>query len=194
MQLIISNIIEIVGAVTGLWAVFLNSKRKSGAWLLGLIGIVTSGIVFFQSGLYAEMGLQVVFGISSIYGFVQWKVYGEIEKKLSITYSTLAWRIGYFALFLLFFAILFFVLVHYTNSTTPLPDAAITSICLVAQIMLAKQQQENWYLWTIANTMSIPLFVQKGIYIYAILYVGYLLLGIYGLYIWHKKLHYPTEK
>jgi len=194
MQPYIYKIIEIIGAVTGLLAVYLNSKRNSSAWLLGLIGIVTSGVVFFQSGLYAEMGLQVVFGISSIYGFVQWKVYGDIEKKLNPTYTSGVFRFLYFLLLLIFFAAIYFILINFTNSTTPLPDAAITSIGLVAQIMLAKQQQENWYLWTMANLMSVPLFIHKEIYIYALLYFGYLLLGLYGLYVWHRKLHASSLK
>jgi len=187
-----NTIIEILGAVTGLVAVFFNSKRKSGAWLLGLLGIITSGIVFAKAGLYAETGLQVVFGLSGIYGFYQWRVYGEQKKVLKPTYTTLTRSGLYLLLLITLTGNLYFLLITFTDSTTPLPDSAITAISLVAQIMLARQEQENWYLWTIANLMSIPLYIHKGIYIYAGLYVGYLVLGLYGLYTWHKQLHHSN--
>ena len=184
-----NTIIEILGAVTGLVAVFFNSKRKSGAWLLGLLGIITSGIVFAQASLYAETGLQIVFGLSSIYGFYQWRVFGEQKKVLKPSYTTLS-RSGLYLLLLIALGFnIYFILITFTDSTTPLPDASIASIGLVAQIMLARQEQENWYLWTIANLISIPLYLHKGIYIYAGLYVGYLGLGLFGLYTWHRQIH-----
>jgi nicotinamide mononucleotide transporter len=185
----INTIIEILGAVTGLVAVFLNSKRISGAWLLGLIGIITSGIVFFNASLYAETGLQIVFGLSGIYGYFQWRVNGEQKQILKPRYTTLTRSGLYLLLLIVVTGNIYFLLTSITDSTTPLPDAAITGISLVAQIMLAKQEQENWYLWTIANLISIPLYMHKGIYIYAGLYVGYLALGLYGLYTWHRLIH-----
>jgi len=185
----INTIIEILGAVTGLVAVFLNSKRISGAWLLGLIGIITSCIVFFNASLYAETGLQIVFGLSGIYGYFQWRVNGEQKQILKPSYTTLSRSGLYLLLLIVVTGNIYFLLTSFTDSTTPLPDAAITGISLVAQIMLAKQEQENWYLWTIANLISIPLYLHKGIYIYAGLYVGYLALGLYGLYTWHRLIH-----
>lgn len=190
MNIDITTIIEILGAVTGLVAVYLNSKRKSGAWLLGLLGIITSGVVFANTGLYAETGLQVVFGVSGIYGYYQWRVYGEQKQILKPSYTTISRGGLYLLLLITLTGNLYFLLITFTDSTTPLPDAAITSISLIAQLMLARQEQENWYLWTIANLISIPLYLYKGIYIYAGLYVGYLALGLYGLYTWHRQIHW----
>ena len=185
----INTIIEILGAVTGLVAVFLNSRRISGAWLLGLLGIITSGIVFFKASLYAETGLQVIFGLSAIYGYLQWKINGDQKKILKPAYTSLSRSVLYLLLLVVAMGNIYFLLTHFTDSTTPLPDAAITSIGIVAQIMLAKQEQENWYLWTIANLISIPLYIHKELYVYAGLYVGYLALGLYGLYTWHRQIH-----
>ncbi|HUU99686.1 MAG TPA: nicotinamide mononucleotide transporter family protein, partial [Bacteroidales bacterium] len=53
-----NNWIEIFGAVTGIIYVFLEIRQNLWLWP---VGIVTSGVyiwVFFNSKIYADMGLQ----------------------------------------------------------------------------------------------------------------------------------------
>jgi nicotinamide mononucleotide transporter len=54
--------------------------------------------------------------------------------------------------------------------------------------MLANKKTEHWILWIVANSISIPLYLTKGLGFTAIQYSVFLVLAIQGWYIWQKKL------
>jgi nicotinamide mononucleotide transporter len=45
---------------------------------------------------------------------------------------------------------------------------------------------ENWYWWIVVNTISIPLYVLKGLYLTAGLYTLFLVLAVAGFVEWRK--------
>ncbi len=76
--------IEIFGAVSGIIYVFLEIRQNIWLWPLG---IVTSALyiwIFYNSGFYADMGLQWYYLFISIYGWILWskgKSESERERK-----------------------------------------------------------------------------------------------------------------
>ena len=56
-----SSLLEYAGVGFNLLAVALAWRRHIGTWPAGLVGAVLAGVVFGQTGLYADAGLQVLF-------------------------------------------------------------------------------------------------------------------------------------
>ncbi len=65
-----SNPIEIIGIVLSLIYLYFEIKAKVLMWFFGIVSSAIMGIVFFQSGFYADMGLMFYYVIISNYIFI----------------------------------------------------------------------------------------------------------------------------
>jgi nicotinamide mononucleotide transporter len=62
-----------------------------------------------------------------------------------------------------------------------------TSLGLVFLILIIKEQKAGWLFGIAGSLVSIFLFYRIKLYSESILYIYYVLIGIYGYYIWNKK-------
>jgi nicotinamide mononucleotide transporter len=178
--------LEIVATVFGLLSVWYYVKEHVLSWPTGLLNVALSIVLFWDQKLYADAALQVVYVALQFYGWWQWLHGGARRQRLDITRTSprlwlilaLAGAVGV--------GVIVAVLMRWSDSTTPWPDAVVTSLSLVAQWMISKKKLENWYVWILVDLISIPLLLSKQLYLYAGLYAVFLCLCIAGLITWHK--------
>ena len=182
--------IEIFGVVTGILYVILEVKQNRLLWPLGLITSATYVYIFFHGKFYADMGLQVYYVLISIYGWYYWSWGG----KRSDTGQLPVIRGSKGQLLILFFAFaiswtgIYFLLDRLTDSTVPLGDSFTTALAIVATWMLARKIIEHWFLWIVANLVSIALYIYKGLYPTVILYAVYTGMAVYGYLEWKRTM------
>jgi len=189
--------LEIFGVITGIIYVILEARQNKLLWPLGFITSAVYVWVFFDSKFYADMGLQVYYVLISVYGWFAWtrnpkSATKESERtknsKLQVSNIPLKSAVILGIVFLGTWTLLYHVLSNYTDSTVPFGDSFTTAIAIVATWMLTRKFIEQWYLWMIANVVSIALYAYKGLYPTVILYVVYAAMSIYGYLEWRKTL------
>ena len=77
---------------------------------------------------------------------------------------------------------------HYTDNPAPYVDSSLMVWSLVAQWMTARKWIENWILWVLINTVSIPLYVTRHLWPTVILYIALWILAIIGYREWRRTL------
>lgn len=187
---ITSHIIEITGAVAGIIYVFLEIKQKIWLWPIGIVTSSFYVVVFFQSGFYADMGLQFYYLFISIYGWYWWLKGGNNSESGSLKVTNIKKR-GLFFSFLLFlclFALIWVILASFTDSQLPGWDSFTTALAIVATWMLARKYIEHWYLWMVANTVSIGLYIFKELYPTVILFTVYTVMSFVGYMEWKRSM------
>ncbi len=183
--------IEIFGVVTGILYVILEVKQNRFLWPLGIITSAAYIYIFFTGKFYADMGLQVYYVLISIYGWYYWSRGGAKETKGAIPVVRIN-RQQLILLFLTFafsWVLIYFVLDRYTDSSVPLGDSFTTALAIVATWMLTRKIIEQWFLWIIANVVSIALYIYKGLYPTAILYAVYAGMAVYGYLEWKRSMN-----
>jgi hypothetical protein len=81
------NPLETVAALFGIISVYLSVRQNIWSWPTAIVNVGLYTFVFYQSRLYADMGLQVVYVVISFYGWYQWLYGGQghTELKVSVT-------------------------------------------------------------------------------------------------------------
>ena len=187
---IIANYVELIGATLGLLFLYLEIKENVWLWPVGLLSSAFYVAIFFSAKFYADMGLQLYYVLISIYGWYRWwRGSGEGEPdnlpivrlngRLAVALSLIAT--------LLFFGIAE-ILKRYTDSPVPYWDSFTTSLGIVATWMLAKKIIDMWWIWVIANFVSLCLYYWKGLYPSVVLFFFYTVMSFAGYYAWRKKL------
>lgn len=167
----------------------LEVKQHKAMWIVGFITSLVYVFVFLHAKIYAFMGLQVYYVVISVYGFLLWRGQGTGSREQGIVYSC-AGKLMLAAILAATAAIGFaihYILVRFTDSPVPIGDAVITSIGIVATWMLARRIIEHWYMWIVANAVSIYVYYLQALYPTMGLYLCYTVISVVGLATWWKK-------
>ena len=180
--------LELFAALIGAISVWLSVRQNIWSWPTAIINVVLYAIVFYEAKLYADMGLQVIYAILSIYGWYEWLYGGEGRTELHV--SRTGARLG--ALLALVAAagsaILGAFLHRATDAALPFMDSFLSSTSLVAQWMMTKKLLENWLVWIGVDVLYVGMFIFKGLFLTAGLYAVFLALAVKGYIDWRRSM------
>ncbi len=184
------NIIELLGAILGLAYIYFSIRQNILTWPIGLFTSVLYIIVFYQSGFYADMGLQVYYVVISIYGWLYWlkglKPVDRDKIPVKRTSKKLWLKIGIITIIV--YAVILFVLLNFTDSSVPFMDSLTTALSITATWMLARKYIEHWLIWIFVDLFSSGLYMYKSLWPTVILFLVYSLMAILGYREWRKDL------
>ena len=197
------DFLQIFTLVTGVIYIVLEIRQKNFMWVVGIATSLAAMWVFFRQGLYASFGLNTYYFITAFIGLWQWRRDRESVSCSSdaVILNRLTWRVaaasavvciaGTFALswgmdFLYRSGIL-------AENPMSLMDSAVASLSAVATWWLVKSYREQWWLWIVADTLSVILCATQGMWWMAALYVAYVVAAVYGLRYWKKKGVYLSD-
>lgn len=178
--------IEVLGFLTGAACVALLVRQNIWNWPIGIANNLLFIVLFYRTGLYADVGLQGFYIAISIYGWWSWRHGGLDHGALKVGRIPVPTALSLAVGVALATASLSWLLRRYTNSTVPVFDSLITALSLAAQFMMARKWIENWGVWIAANCLSIGLLIYKGLYVTSGLYLVYQVLCIMGLVAWWR--------
>ena len=191
------SLLEILGFFTGIAGVFLTIKRSPFCWPISALNVMLYGVIFYDTKLYADMGLQGVFLVFSIYGWYAWtkgsKNYLPDSSPLQVKQSTIK-ELSFGILITIPIAVILgYMLKNQTNADFPYIDSMLASLSIFAQILQTRKRLENWYIWIVVDAVYILIYVSKDLYLSAILYAVFLALAIQGAIEWRRVSGFSTK-
>ena len=178
--------LELISFVLSVITVLLNIRQNHWAWLFAIISSAAYGMGFFNSRLYGDMGLQVVFILVSIWGWYSWLHGGAQRQALDVTrldrrgwvVSLIAWAAG--------FVLLSWFLKTWTDTDVPHADGFLTAGSLLGQVLLSRKKVENWHAWIAVDVLYVGLYLYKHLVLTAILYAVFVAMAAIGLRAWAR--------
>jgi nicotinamide mononucleotide transporter len=187
---LLSNRIELLGAILGILYVVLSIRQNIFTWPTGLLTSALYIVVFFKSALYASMALQVYYVFISIYGWYFWLRGKNTNNKSQATVQNISRkllvRIGIVTI--LIYGFILFILINFSDSDVPFMDSLTTSLSITATWMLARKYIENWLIWIFVDIVSSGLYIYKNLWPTVILFSVYTVMAFIGYVEWKKDL------
>ena len=184
--------LELVAAVTGAVSVWLSVRQNIWSWPTAIVNVVLYAIVFYDARLYADMGLQVVYAVLSVYGWYEWLYGGEGRTVLRVTRTSPRIAAVLILIAAAGSALLGTLLHRATDAALPFMDSFLSSTSLVAQWMMTKKLLENWLVWIAVDVLYVGMFLFKGLYLTAGLYAVFLALAVRGYLDWRRSMTAPV--
>jgi nicotinamide mononucleotide transporter len=174
------SVLETVAVVAYTWSVWLLAKNNPLGWWIGLVGTALYGIVFYQAKLYAEVGLQAFYFITSLQAIYIWLRGGQNQTEKPVGHVSRKWLILTVVLAIAsIFALRAFLIA--IRGAAPFWDALTTVMSLVAHLYLMGRLVESWYLWITVDVIYVPLYASRQLYLTSILYAVFGLMALGGL-------------
>ena len=154
---------------------------------MGIISAILYMLVFFHSKFYADMALNGYYFVISIYGWIVWRTGSSQGKELPVVRLKSKLALILLVITAAGFIVIGFILTRYTDSPIPWWDAFTTAVSFTATWMLARKILEHWILWIIVDTVSMGLYLYRGLYPTLVLFALYTTMAVIGYIQWKKS-------
>ena len=194
--------LDITTTVLGLAYIIFEYKASLWMWLVGFLMQALGIVLYYQKGLYADCAMEFYYLSMTIYGWWRWIGSGDDSPDHSRHATTdhenrshdpLAIShfpkklIGYWLLITgVVWAVIYWLLVTFTNSNVPLADSFTTALSIVGIWALAHKYLEQWFIWIAVDVVTCVLYYYKDIPFKASLYALYVAIAIAGYFKWRR--------
>lgn len=187
---IIEHGLDIFTTVLGLLYIWLEYRAHIALWIVGIIMPALDIYLYYSHGLYGDAGMAGYYTVAAIYGYAMWK-FGKKKsqgksQEMPITHVRPVLYLNMLATFLVLWAVTYYVLEHWTNSTVPILDAFTNALSFVGLWALAHKYVEQWICWIVVDAICTYLYIVKGIPFKAFLYGLYVVIAILGYRKWNS--------
>lgn len=184
--------IEVLGFVTGGVCVWLVVREHAWNWPIGIANNIVFLVLFWRAHLFADAGLQIVYMILGVYGWLLWIHGGAARTELTISRMP-KWQWVLMAAAVPIATLVLRAVLIEVNGSAPLFDALTTVLSLTAQYMMCRKQLEHWLLWIAADLIYIPLYAARNLPLTAVLYGVFLVMCVIGWRDWQRTWRRSTR-
>ena len=205
MDFFMAHWLDIVTTVLGLAYILLEYRASLWMWVVGFAMQALGIVLYYQKGLYADCGMEFYYLSMTVYGYWKWVRGNQRDRSfdtsadssdpqlpnlggLEITHIPLRLLACWSVIMVAVWALIYWLLVTYTNSNVPLADSFTTALSLIGIWALAHKYLEQWFIWIAVDVVTSILYFYKDIPFKASLYALYVIIAIFGYMKWRRMM------
>lgn len=177
--------LEVAANLATTVSILLAARNSLHTWWTGIAGCSLFAVLFGQQRLYADAVLQFFFIVTSALGWWRWAG-GRGGVPMPVTRAPRRELVASLAVAVFVTLAYGTALHHWTDAYAPYPDSAVLGVSVVAQWLLMSRRIETWPAWLMVNTIAVPLFASRGLWLTAGLYAAYWCNAWFGWWRWRR--------
>ena len=194
---------ELVAVVFAMAYLLLAVRENILCWLFALLSTSIYTVLFWDVSLLMESALNVYYMAMAVYGWYQWTHGGSGGKTASgVEGNERPQALGVrsmsatqHAMVIAAIAILTFVsgylLGEHSTAAWPYIDSFTTWASVITTYLVTRKYLQNWLYWIVIDTVSVPLYIDRGLNLTALLFVAYVVIAVLGYFKWRD--HYRSN-
>tara|TARA_B110000438_G_scaffold24619_1_gene22879 strand:- start:2427 stop:3014 length:588 start_codon:yes stop_codon:yes gene_type:complete len=182
-------LMEITAVVFAIIYLLLAVKQDVRCWYAAIFSSFLYFFIMMSANLYMEAYLQIFYIFMAIYGWFQWNKISENKSKFIVRTWSIKQHLIVISSVISLAYISGSLLNIYTEAALPFIDALTTWGAIIATYMVAKKLLENWIYWFVIDSISVLLFMSRGLYLTSVLFFVYLIIIYFGYKSWTKIKH-----
>lgn len=156
-------------------------------WYCALLSSGLFIFLFWDVSLLMESALNVYYVFMAAYGWYQWKFGGTRHSGVRIHRLAMRTNILIITVVLALSAASGYLLAGHSSAAWPYLDSFTTWGSVITTVLVARKVLENWLYWLVIDSVSIVLYIDRGLYATAILFMAYIVIVIFGFFNWRQR-------
>ena len=185
---LLQNWLEFTAVFFAILYLILAVNQNILCWVAGIVSSILYFFIMQSAGLYMEAYLQIFYVFMGLYGWLQWRKGNQIDNNFIVNTWSMLKHFYAISSILALSVVSGLLLESYTDAALPFFDAFVTWGAVVATYMVAKKLLENWIYWLVIDSISILLFISRGLLPTAFLFGLYIVIIFVGYKSWKKAL------
>lgn len=182
---------ETTAVVLGVAYIVLAMRQSQWCWYAAFGSTAIFSWLFFDVSLLMESALNVYYLAMAVYGWMSWRgEKGSENEQGKSTLTVQRWSLSNHVIaigsVLLVSAASGFLLSENTSAVMPYLDSFTTWGAVLTTWMVTRKVLENWLYWVIIDALAIYLYIDRELYLTALLMMVYVVLAMAGYFMWLK--------
>jgi nicotinamide mononucleotide transporter len=183
---------EVTAVVFALAYVLLAVKENVLCWLFAFLSTAIYTALFWNVSLLMESALNVYYMAMAVYGWYQWTRGGsngdDQPHALAVQTMSLNQHALVIGAIVAFSLVSGYLLTEHSSAARPYVDSFTTWASVVTTYLVARKFLQNWLYWIVIDTVSIFLYIDRGLNLTALLFVAYVVIAMAGYFKWREHL------
>lgn len=179
---------EMAAVVLAIAYLLLAVRESVLCWHAAFVSSVIYVALFWGASLPMQALLSVYYVGMAVYGWWNWKYGGSREDDLPIRRWQLRQHLAVAAGIGVLTVMSGYWLALNTESAWPYVDSFLTWASVVTTWMVARKILENWLYWIVIDSISAILYLDRELYLTALLFIAYVGIVTFGYFSWRRRL------
>jgi nicotinamide mononucleotide transporter len=179
---------EIAAVLLLIGYLLLAVRQNILCWPAAIAGSSIYIVLMYQAGLYMESALQFFYIGMAVYGWFCWRHGTGRSGSLPVISWPLAFHILPVCIIAMLTCLSGYLLASYTSAALPYLDSFTTWGAIITTWMVARKVLQNWHYWFVIDSVSVYLYVSRGLLLTALLFCVYLVLIVVGYRTWRHSM------
>ncbi len=175
---------EMAAVVLGIAYLLLAMREHLWCWYAAFASTAIFLFLFWDVSLLMESALQVYYLGMAVYGWWQWQHGSGAQGELAISSWGVRQHLVAMGAIVAVSAISGVALQRYSTAALPFLDSFTTWGAVLTTWMVARKILENWLYWLVIDSVSIYLYLDRGLYLTAGLFLIYIIIALFGYRQW----------
>lgn len=162
-------------------------RENIWCWAAAFVSTLIYLFLFYRVQLFMESALQVFYLGMAVYGWQQWRHGSPEGGELHISTWPLSHHVFVISGILAVSFLSGWLLATHTDAAFPYLDSFTSWAAVFTTFMVARKKLENWIYWFVIDSVSIYLYVGRGMYLTAALFVLYVIIVVFGFLKWQRE-------
>lgn len=183
---------EVAAVIFAIAYLLLAVRENILCWLFAFISTAIYTVLFWDVNLLMESALNVYYMAMAVFGWYQWTRGGHNGggEPHALAIQSMSGRQN--ILVITAIAILTFVsgyfLSEHSSAVWPYIDSFTTWASVITTYLVTRKYLQNWLYWIVIDSVSIPLYIDRGLNLTALLFAAYVVIAVFGYLGWRKHL------
>jgi nicotinamide mononucleotide transporter len=183
---------EVAAVIFAIAYLLLAVRENILCWLFAFISTAIYTVLFWDVSLLMESALNVYYMAMAVFGWYQWTRGGHNGggEPRALAIQSMSGRQN--ILVITAIAILTFVsgyfLSEHSSAVWPYIDSFTTWASVITTYLVTRKYLQNWLYWIVIDSVSIPLYIDRGLNLTALLFAAYVVIAVFGYLGWRKHL------
>jgi len=163
-------------------------RENVWCWLFAFLSTAIYTVLFWDVSLLMESALNVYYMAMAVYGWYQWTRGGtngdEPPHALAVRSMSGSQHTLVIAAIVVLTAVSGYLLGEHSTAAWPYVDSFTTWASVITTYLVARKYLQNWLYWIVIDSVSVPLYIDRGLNLTALLFVAYVVIAVVGYFKW----------
>ena len=183
---------EAAAVILAIAYLLLAVRENILCWLFAFISTAIYTVLFWDVSLLMDSALNVYYMAMAIYGWYQWSHGGTNGDKQAHALAVRSMSGQQHFLVITTIAILSLVsgylLAEHSTAAWPYVDSFTTWASVITTYLVTRKYVQNWLYWIVIDMVSVPLYIDRGLNLTALLFIVYTVVAVIGYFSWRDHL------
>ena len=185
---------ETTAVLLGVAYLVLAMRQSQWCWYAAFGSTAIFSWLFLDVSLLMESALNVYYLAMAVYGWLAWRNGTGDQPELPVQRWGLAQHGVAIGGVVLISLISGWLLTHNTHAALPYLDSFTTWGAVLTTWMVTRKVLENWLYWVVIDAAAVYLYIDRGLYLTAVLMAFYVVLASAGFFIWLRDYRQQTTR